>query len=356
MIRNILNIKYPIIQSPMLGVTSPQMVASSCECGILGSLPLGGMSKEQTRDVIKKTKTLTDKRFAVNLFTNSSDVKYSKEDFEAMKSILTSGIPKEFQNVDIEKYSMETMKFHSYREQIDVILEEGIDIISFTFGRLDKELMGKIKKHNPKSILIGTATCLEEALILESDGVNLIHLQGWEAGGHRGSFIQGDDNTHDAIPQVGLLALVSEVLGSSCKLPLIASGAISDSQAIQSLLSMGCAGVQIGSLFICSNESLAIESYKDQMIQSNDRSTSITRSFSGRYARGIRNEFMNLIDQQKSLNILPYPVQNELTKPMRSLSQKANNHNYTNMWSGQQGYRAKKLPISTIIQSLTTNL
>ncbi|KAN0003572.1 hypothetical protein ACTFIZ_009714 [Dictyostelium cf. discoideum] len=372
MIKKLFNIKYPIIQAPMLGVTTPEMVAKSSNCGIMGSLALGGLSSQQTRELIKKTKSITNKRFSVNLFVDDlNKIKKDQNDYKIMKDFLYNNnnnnnfLPIEVLNkIKLQQDSsnnnnnnflpefVDELKLYNYQDQINVILEEGIDIISFTFGIMDKESIAKIKSFNSNSILIGTATCLEEAKILEDYGIDIICAQGIEAGGHRGSFIQGDMNTSiDSLPQIALLPLVTSLL-ENCKVPIIAAGSITNKTTIDSLISMGVAGVQIGSLFIASNESCAINSWKDAIINSTDTSTSLTRSFSGRWARGIKNQFMENFNNQLSIKIPPYPIQNELTKPLRSISQKDNNNQFTNLWSGQQGYKSKKLPIEQIIKEL----
>ncbi|KAM9965085.1 hypothetical protein ACTFIW_004886 [Dictyostelium discoideum] len=361
MIKKLFNIKYPITQAPMLGVTTPEMVAKSSDCGILGSLAIGGLSSQQTRDLIRKTKSLTNKRFSVNLFVNDlNKIKKDQNDYKTMKDFLYNNnnnnfLPKEIlKNNNFLPEYVDKLKLYNYQDQISVILEEGIDIISFTFGIMDKESIVKIRSFNSDSILIGTATCLEEAKMLEHYGIDIICAQGIEAGGHRGSFIQGDMNTSiDSLPQIALLPLVTSLL-DNCKVPIIAAGSITNKSTIDSLISMGVAGVQIGSLFIASNESCAIDSWKDAIINSTDTSTSLTRSFSGRWARGIKNQFMENFNnqQQQSIKIPPYPIQNELTKPLRSISQKDNNNQFTNLWSGQQGYKSKKLPIEQIIKEL----
>ncbi|KAN0035151.1 hypothetical protein ACTA71_004410 [Dictyostelium dimigraforme] len=363
MIKKLFNIKYPIIQAPMLGVTTPEMVAKSSNCDIMGTLALGGLSAQQSRELIRKTKSLTNKRFSVNLFVNDiKKIKKDQNEYKIMKNFLYNNnnnnfLPTEILN-KIKQDSnnlpefVEELKLNNYQDQINVILEEGIDIISFTFGVMDKESILKIKLSNSNSILIGTATCLEEAIILENNGIDIICAQGIEAGGHRGSFIQGDMNSSiESLPQVALLPLITSLL-DHCKVPIIAAGAITNKSTINALISMGVAGVQIGSLFIASNESCAINSWKDEIINSTDTSTSLTRSFSGRWARGINNQFMENFQNNQSIKIPPYPIQNELTKPLRSISQKNNNNQFTNLWSGQQGYKSKKLPIEEIIKEL----
>jgi nitronate monooxygenase len=162
----------------------------------------------------------------------------------------------------------------------------------------------------------------------------MICAQGIEAGGHRGTFI-----TDEPLPQVGLISLLSQIRDKIDK-PVIAAGGIADGKAINAMLALGAAAVQIGTAFIASPESKAIEGYKEQLLTSTDTSSELTRTFSGRWARGIRNEFMKAVDIS-GLTIPTYPIQNSLTTKLRAAAQKLNNKDFTNLWAGQSSYKAE---------------
>lgn len=325
----LLNIKYPIVQAPMLGVTSPEMVAAISNSGGLGSLPVGGLSPEKTLELIQKTKALTSNPFAVNLFAHH----ISAVDHNQANNMLDflEQLGKD-NGVSFERPDPSSFRFYSYKEQIDILINENIPIVSFTFGVLADDIIDRLKQNG--TILIGTVTCVEEALILKQKNIDAITAQGIEAGGHRGSFIKG------SLPNVGVMALVPQIVAKT-GLPVLASGAINDGKTISAAFALGASAVQIGTAFIASNESLAIPSYKKAVTDYSDTDTMLTRSFSGRWARGIKNTFMK--EMEKSGPLIPdYPIQNSLTGAFRTSAQKNDNNQMTNMWAGQSAPKIKR--------------
>lgn len=318
-----LRIRYPIIQSPMLGVSTPEMAAVVSNEGGLGSLPVGGLSPDATRQLIRKTKSLTDRPFAVNLFAHTVPG-YDDGELEQMRSVLLTLARK--RGYPLQEKDLTGFTFHTYHDQVDILIEESISITSFTFGCLDEAIVKRLRQNG--STLIGTATCVEEAVILQQQGIDMISVQGIEAGGHRGTFI-------DTLPppQVGLFALLPQVK-QAVQLPLIAAGAINDAQTIQAALNLGADAVQVGTAFIGADESIAIPAYKQKLAGAKENDTVLTRAFSGRWARGIQNEMMKEIETA-GIPIPPYPYQNSLTTPLRKLAQQNDDGDYTNLWAGQ---------------------
>lgn len=318
-----LGIQYPIIQAPMLGVSTPEMAAAVANAGGLGSLAVGGLSPQVTKQLIQKTKSLTNKPFAVNLFVHKVPV-YKEEEILPMKNFMLSLAVKRGYALSAEDLSAFT--FYTYHDQLDILMKEKIPVVSFTFDCLDKKSIALLKQNN--SVLIGTATCVQEAKILEEHGVDMIVAQGIEAGGHRGSFIEDME-----LPQIGLFSLLPQIIQQTT-LPVIAAGGINSCKTIRAALEMGAAAVQVGSAFLACNESEAIEAYKKLLPIANANDTALTKSFSGRWARGIRNEFMNEIESS-GIAIPPYPVQNSITMKFRKLAQQHNDKDYTTLWAGQ---------------------
>lgn len=319
---DLLKVYYPVVQAPMLGVTSPEMVAAVSNAGGLGSLPVGGLSPEKTLELIQKVKLLTDKPFAVNLFAHSIP-EYDIQEAEAMRRFLEE--LKNEHGFSAEIPEPGGLKFYTYKEQIAVLIEESVPVVSFTFDIPDADSLLQLKQNG--IVLIGTATCVDEAIALEQNGVHAITLQGIEAGGHRGSFL------NNALPQVGLMALVP-MAAKAVQLPLIASGAINSGATVKAAFALGAVGVQIGTAFIASTESTAIPYYKQALATAKDTDSAITTAFSGRGARGIYNAFMHLTEKS-GIGIPPYPVQNSLTGALRAEAQKRNYGAFTNLWAGQ---------------------
>lgn len=324
----------------MLGVTSPAMVAAISNSGGMGSLPVGGLNPAICADLIFKTRNLTTQPFAVNLFAHEIPEKDNSA-IEAMQDFLYLLCLEN--GFDYKRISVKEMKFHTYEEQVEVILREKVPIVSFTFGVLKDRDIERFQSHGV--VLIGTCTSVKEALLLEEKGIDIICAQGIEAGGHRASFLN-----EDVIPQVSTFSLVPQVC-DSLKKPVVAAGGIFDGRTINAAIILGAAGVQLGSAFINSEESLAAKSHKDAVEHSSDTGTVLTKSFSGRWARGIKNEFVERVDSS-GLSIPTYPYQNALTADLRKAAKEKDDKKFISLWCGQSGAKGPLRASSEILKEM----
>lgn len=319
-----LNIEYPIIQAPMFGVTTPHMVAATSNINCLGSLALADLNAEKCTDAIRLTKQLTKNPFAVNIFVHDiPEITDTLRTDYANAKIFIEHLAAQ-NNLDVNIPTIDQLKINSYHEQVEVIISENCKILSFTFGNLDKHSIDKLKSNG--TILIGTCTSVREAIVLEKSGIDIICVQGLEAGGHRGSF------TSEDIPKIGglsLLAQVSEIVN----VPVIYAGGIYNSKTLLASRALGAAGFQIGSLLLGSGESALKDFEKDRLRKVKESDIILTKSFSGRFARGIRNTFIS--DTEETAFILPYPYQNKLTGELRKVAKINKNVDFLNLWVGQ---------------------
>ncbi|QES90104.1 NAD(P)H-dependent flavin oxidoreductase [Rhizosphaericola mali] len=320
----LLKINYPIFQAPMFGVATPEMVTATITADCFGTLPLGDLDADKCIEAIRKTKSLTKKTFGVNIFANEIPpiTEALKEQFQTTKDYIEN-FAKE-NNLDIQLPKLEDIKVHSYHEQTDAIIEENCKVVSFTFGNLDGATIEKLHSHNV--ILIGTCTSVGEALALENSGIDIICVQGIEAGGHRGSF------SNENIPQIGGLSLLAQVT-EKVKIPIIYAGGVYNPSTIKAAITCGAQGVQVGSLLIGSKESGLKDFEKERLHSLTEKDITLTKSFSGRYARGIRNKFIETIENTPY--ILPYPYQNKLTNSLRKLAKDQKNADFVSIWVGQ---------------------
>ncbi|WP_262175952.1 NAD(P)H-dependent flavin oxidoreductase [Saccharococcus sp. Marseille-Q5394] len=324
-----LGIQHPIIQAPMAGVTTPEFVAASSNAGILGSVGAGYLSGEATRDFIREVKKLTDKPFSVNLFV--------PEDVEMNQDLLRQaylGLQPIGKRLGMPFWKA-PLSESDFDEQVDVIIEERVAVCSFTFGLPDETIVRKLKDHY--IYLIGTATTVEEAVLAEQVGMDAVVAQGKEAGGHRGSFI-----SEQLVP-------LEELLPSSVQtvdIPVIAAGGIANKEHLELQLSRGAAAVQIGTALLVAEESGAHPLYKEAVLAAGGNSTVLTKAFSGKSARGIRNEF---IDMTASVPIAPYPYQNDLTKKIRSEAAKLGKPEFMSLWAGESVHETTGGTVKEII-------
>lgn len=334
-------VKYPVIQAPMFGVSTIQMVAAAARADCLGSLALGDLSSNESTELIRETKKLTDKPFAVNIFAHyiPEITDALKDQFFKTKNFLEQ-LAKE-NNIEVKLPDLSALTIKGYHELIDVIIEEKCKIVSFTFGNLDDQSIQKLKEN--EVTLIGTCTSVKEAVILEKSGIDIICVQGTEAGGHRGTF------DPDHVPQIGGLSLLSQVYDHT-KVPLIYAGGIYNEKTLQAVKELGAQGFQVGNLLLASQESALEPFEKDKLKKINEDEIILMKSFSGRYARGIQNKYTQIVEN--SDYILPYPYQNKLTNALRKAAKSQQNLDFVGIWAGQSIHKYSELSTEDILRNL----
>jgi len=336
-----LGIQYPVIQAPMFGVSTVQMVAAAAKADCLGSLALADLSADQSVELIRETKKLTNKPFAANIFVHhipevTDDL---KEKYIKTKQFIEKLARKN--NIEVELPELETISIKTYHEQVDVIIEENCKILSFTFGNLDDQSIRKLKGNGVT--LIGTCTSVNEALELEKLGIDIICVQGIEAGGHRGSF------DAENIPQIGGLSLLSQVY-DHVNVPLIYAGGIYGGKTLKAVKDLGAQGFQVGNLLLASRESALQPFEKQRLKKVREEEIVLTKSFSGRYARGIKNQFIETVENSEY--ILPYPYQNKLTNVLRKAAKSLQNPEFVSIWLGQSIHQYSELSTEEILKNL----
>ena len=212
-----------------------------------------------------------------------------------------------------------------FERNLPAVLASGAAVFSFTFGIPPAAAIAAVKARG--MMLLGTATTVEEAVALEAAGVDAVVAQGGEAGGHRGTFA-----TEFAAGMVGTMALVPQVV-DAVGVPVVASGGIMDGRGIAAALALGASAAQMGTAFLTCEEAGIPDAYKDAILAARDDETQLTRAFSGRPARGIVNRFMAEVD--RAGRALPFPLQNALTRPLRTAAARAGRAEFLSLWAGQ---------------------
>ncbi|GHH99148.1 nitronate monooxygenase [Neobacillus kokaensis] len=338
-----LQIDYPIVLAPMAGgVTSSELVAAVSNSGGLGMIGAGYLSPDQLRHQIKEVKVLTTKNFGVNLFVPSS---YSVDEQKLtisekyLHSIeLELGIQKTTPSLPNYEQDIET-----FEKMVNIVIEENIPICSFTFGIPSEDIRTKLKQN--ASIIIGTATTVQEAIMNEEAGMDAVVVQGSEAGGHRGTFAGGDQQS-----LIGLLSLIPQA-ADQLSIPIIAAGGIMDGRGLLAAQCLGAMGVQLGTAFLVCEESGANKLHKEAILEAAEDEVVLTKAFSGKMARGVKNRFIEKLHGAEE-NLPEYPLQNELTKAIRKAASADKNPEYLSLWSGQSPRLAIKLSAQELVEKI----
>ncbi|WP_084414128.1 NAD(P)H-dependent flavin oxidoreductase [Salibacterium aidingense] len=161
--------------------------------------------------------------------------------------------------------------------------------------------------------VIGTATTVDEALLNQERGMDMVVVQESEAGGHRGTFSGSLEET-----MIGTMALVPQVV-DHIRIPVIASGGIMDGRGVLAAFALGADAAQMGTAFVTSEESGAHFKHKEAILNSSEKAPVVTSAFSGKPARGINIAFIRNMKHYHD-SFLPYPLQHTLTKKITLFS------------------------------------
>lgn len=334
---DILGIRYPVVQAPMAGgVTTPRLVAAVSNAGGLGSLGAAYMPAEAIREAVREIRDLTDHPFAVNLFVTGP--------FEVSNEMVqrSNALMQRYRNeLEIEAPSGISSYEQPFEEQISVVLEERVPVFSFTFGTPPAGTLRRLRENG--TAVIGTATTVREGTMLQESGVDLVVGQGSEAGAHRGTFAGAFEDS-----MVGSMALIPQ-LSDNLEVPIIAAGGIMDGRGLAAALMLGAEAAQMGTAFLTCEESGAHPEYKKALLEATDDATTLTRVFSGRPARGIKNRFLVEMSEHEE-ELPPYPVQNALTKDIRDTARRQDRPEFFSLWAGQAARLSRSFPATELVE------
>ena len=340
---DLLKLDLPVIQAPMAGgATTVALVSEASKAGVLGSLGAAYMSAEQIDAAVAGIRAHTDRPFAINLFA-SVPAQPMHGDADRMLALMA----RYHARLGLPAPAAPGPQADPLPGQIDAILRLRPAVFSFTFGRIPADVLARCRELG--IMTVGTATTVREALALEQDGVDAVVAQGAEAGGHRGTFLEDFEQS-----LIGTMALVPQV-ADAVSIPVIASGGIMDGRGIAAALVLGAEAAQMGTAFLTTDESGIGEAYKALLPASRSEQSRVTRAFSGRPARGIANDFMRDADAIAA-DILPYPLQNALTRPMRTEGGKAGDTQVLSLWAGQAAPMARRESTAQLVRRLESEL
>ncbi len=313
----------PIILAPMGGGPStPELVAAVAEAGGLGSIAAGYLSADELATAIDRVRALTAGPLALNIFVPSRRA-LNHELGERARQVL-SGISAE---LGAPEPTASVPDAETFDRQVTVAAESDAVLVSFTFGLPPIATIERLQAAG--TIVAATANTFGEAVEVAAAGCDAVILQGFEAGAHRGGLSERGDR------HVGLVSLLEQARG---RLPVdvIASGGVCSGAGVAACLALGAAAVQIGTAFLVTDESGATPEWKKAVIASVDAETVITRSLTGRGARGVANELVARLSEVED-ELPDYPVLNSYTSGLRQRAKDLGEPEFQSLWTGQSG-------------------
>jgi nitronate monooxygenase len=319
----------PVVLAPLAGGPStPELCAAVSEARGLGFLAAGYLPADETATRIARTRELTSRPFGVNLFVpgpagdEAAVQAYARRlEHESTTTGVALGTPR----ADDDDWSA----------KLDLLSASPVPLVSFTFGCPSADVVGRL--HDVGTEVWVTVTDPAEADLAARAGADGLVVQGLEAGGHRGGFTDDED-------ALGLLALLQRV-GTLTSLPLVAAGGIMSGAGLAAVLAAGARAGALGTAFLRCPEAGTSAVHRDALTQ--DRPTALTRAFTGRLARGVRNRFL---DEHSAAAPGAYPQVHHLTAPLRAHGRKVGDPDLVNLWAGQAYPLAAEAPAGEVVR------
>jgi nitronate monooxygenase len=333
-------IDLPIIQAPMAGNTTPELVIAVCEAGGLGSLACAQVDLQQARDALAAVRAGTKRPINVNFFCHTPPVPDPVRMLRWRAALAPYYVELGLDPAAVPAAGGRT----PFDENFCTLVEEfRPQVVSFHFGLPENNLLDRVKASGAK--IIASATTVAEARWLEARGCDAVIAMGLEAGGHRGTFL-----SEDISRQVGLFALLPQVV-DAVEVPVIAAGGISDARGIVAAFALGAAAVQIGTAYLFSPEAKVPAVHRAALRQAADDATALTNIFTGRPARGIVNRVMRELGPI-SPAVPAFPLAGGAMAPLRAKTEPEGSGDFVNLWSGQAAALAKEMPAGELTREL----
>ncbi|MCC2655268.1 MAG: nitronate monooxygenase family protein [Panacagrimonas sp.] len=322
-ITDLFGIELPIVQAPMAGATTSEMVIATCEAGGLGSLPGALLSIEQMRAALDQIRAATRKPVNCNFFVHV-EAGPEPQRHQAWQSALAPYYTELGLDPSAPVPSSARAPFDD--AYCRIVEEYRPEVVSFHFGLPRAELLVRVKATGAK--VIASATTVAEARWLDERGVDAVIAMGFEAGGHRGSFL-----TQDMASQVGTFALVPQVV-DAVKVPVIAAGGVADRRGVRAAFALGASAVQVGTAYLLTPEAKVAAFHREALKNARDDGSALTNVFTGRPARSLYNRLMR---EQGPLSTLApsFPTAGGALLPLRGVTEKQGLADFSSLWSGQ---------------------
>jgi nitronate monooxygenase len=342
-----LSIALPVVQGPFGGgMSTTQLAATVSNLGGLGSYGAHHLAPEAIGPVVQQIRAQTSQPFAMNLWVSDHDPggeALGRAEFERAWPIFAPY----YRELGVEKPEPPRDLHPKFEAQLEALLDARPPVFSFVFGVPPADALERAQARG--IVTVGAATTLAEAQALENAGVDLIVATGAEAGGHRPSFLASAEES-----LCGTLPLV-QIVSSHVRVPVIAAGGIVDARGVRAALELGAQAAQIGTAFLACAESGTTDLHRGALFSERAHRTTLTRSFTGRLARGIRNRWTDEMGPHRA-ELPPFPITSWFVSRLRPAAVAAGRDDLISLWCGQAAPNLRHRNAAQLMQTLVAEL
>ena len=333
-------IELPIIQAPMAGSSDAELAVAVSEAGGLGSLPCAMLTADQVRASLQTIRQRTVRPVNLNFFCHRSPSVDSDRERQWRERLASYYVEL---GIDPSASSSVPNRAPFDEAMCDVVAELKPAVVSFHFGLPSKGLLDRVRTAGAR--ILSSATTVEEARWLESEGCDAVIAQGLEAGGHRGMFL-----SENAATQAGIMALTPQIV-DAVKIPVVAAGGIADARGIVAAFALGASAVQIGTGYLRCPESRASAVHRKALEHAREDQTIVTNVITGRPARGIVNRVIREVGPMSPL-APAFPRAVDALAPLRAKAEQNGSGDFSPLWSGQSAAMCREIPAGQLTRML----
>jgi len=343
--QDLLGLRLPIVQGAFGGgLSTVDLVSAVSNGGGLGSFGAHLLQPEEIVSLATRLRAKTSKPFALNLWVGDPDpgaVRVDRDEFERAWSIVAPF----YREYGLERPEMPGRYLPAPDRQFEGLLEARPPVFSFIFGIPPAAVLAECRRRG--IVTFGTATTLAEALVLDAAGVDAILATGFEAGGHRPSFLAPAEDS-----LTGALAL-TRVIAAKVDRPVVAAGGIVDAQGVRAALALGAGAAQLGTAFLACTESGAADVHRRALFSPRAGHTVLTRAYSGRLARGIPNR---AVLEMAKHRVPAFPLQSWFMSKLKAASVARGEEDFLSLYAGQGTPLLKHRSAAALMESLESGI